>query len=390
MPNKYLDSVGLAEYTTLIKTALDDKADLASPALTGTPTAPTPTAGDDSTKIATTEFVQDEVANYLPLTGGSVTGNLTVSGTITGNVTGTASGNLPLSGGTVTGSVIFNARAKFKSSIDFFDEDAEHGRIYDLNNVFRITGGTNTSDGSYIDLSYTGGGTQQFRIVANDGTTQKLLVGNPDGTLSWAGNDVITSAGGTLTGNLAVNKQLFEMTNTTLNGRNSIFGGTNSNNGAFLFVYGKDHSNAAGNFVLHASDGTNTSELIGRPNGTLTWNDIRFGLGNGTYDLTFYSFGYLTASATALDLSFPYIAKNKDIRFNSLSATLRSYKGYLSPGGVGGSDILTGSTQGTWYKKNTSYPCIFRLVRSDGWGANGENNTLVVGELTANVTVTDA
>lgn len=32
-----------------------------SPALTGTPTAPTPAAGDDSTKVATTEFVNDAI-----------------------------------------------------------------------------------------------------------------------------------------------------------------------------------------------------------------------------------------------------------------------------------------------------------------------------------------
>lgn len=38
---------------------VDSKAPLASPAFTGTPTAPTPTAGDDSTKIATTEFVEN-------------------------------------------------------------------------------------------------------------------------------------------------------------------------------------------------------------------------------------------------------------------------------------------------------------------------------------------
>lgn len=42
-----------------LQDALDLKAPLASPALTGTPTAPTPTSGDDSTKIATTEFVND-------------------------------------------------------------------------------------------------------------------------------------------------------------------------------------------------------------------------------------------------------------------------------------------------------------------------------------------
>ena len=35
---------------------------LASPALTGTPTAPTPSADDDSTQVATTEFVQAEIA----------------------------------------------------------------------------------------------------------------------------------------------------------------------------------------------------------------------------------------------------------------------------------------------------------------------------------------
>ena len=42
-----------------------EKAPLASPAFTGTPTAPTPSAGDDSTKIATTAYVQGEVAKQI-------------------------------------------------------------------------------------------------------------------------------------------------------------------------------------------------------------------------------------------------------------------------------------------------------------------------------------
>lgn len=48
--------------TTYTKTdvdgLLDDKADLASPVLTGTPTAPTATAGTNTTQIATTAFVK--------------------------------------------------------------------------------------------------------------------------------------------------------------------------------------------------------------------------------------------------------------------------------------------------------------------------------------------
>ena len=54
-----------------INTALAEKAPLASPALTGAPTAPTPAAGDSSTKIATTAFVQGEQAALLrPMAAG--------------------------------------------------------------------------------------------------------------------------------------------------------------------------------------------------------------------------------------------------------------------------------------------------------------------------------
>lgn len=49
----YVDGV-----TSNIQTQLNSKAPLASPALTGTPTAPTATAGTNTTQIATTAFVQ--------------------------------------------------------------------------------------------------------------------------------------------------------------------------------------------------------------------------------------------------------------------------------------------------------------------------------------------
>lgn len=44
-------------------------ATLASPAFTGTPTSTTPTAGDDSTKIATTEFVNDAIDTAITNAG---------------------------------------------------------------------------------------------------------------------------------------------------------------------------------------------------------------------------------------------------------------------------------------------------------------------------------
>ena len=50
---------------TNLQTSLDAKAALASPALTGTPTAPTAIAGTNTTQIATTAFVSTAVANLI-------------------------------------------------------------------------------------------------------------------------------------------------------------------------------------------------------------------------------------------------------------------------------------------------------------------------------------
>jgi hypothetical protein len=60
-----------------LQAVLDAKAALASPALTGVPTAPTAAGGTDTTQLATTAFVQASVSDYaLPLSGGVLTGPL--------------------------------------------------------------------------------------------------------------------------------------------------------------------------------------------------------------------------------------------------------------------------------------------------------------------------
>lgn len=69
--------------TSSIQTQLDAKAALASPALTGTPTAPTAAVGTNTTQIATTAFVNNEIANDAPSktgTGASGTWAISISG----------------------------------------------------------------------------------------------------------------------------------------------------------------------------------------------------------------------------------------------------------------------------------------------------------------------
>lgn len=51
-----------------VQTALNAKAPLASPAFTGTPTAPTPSAGDNSTKIATTAWSRANCLRFINYT----------------------------------------------------------------------------------------------------------------------------------------------------------------------------------------------------------------------------------------------------------------------------------------------------------------------------------
>lgn len=60
--------------STAQQTALNLKANLASPALTGTPTAPTPISSVNTTQIATTAFVQTLAAQKAPLASPAFTG----------------------------------------------------------------------------------------------------------------------------------------------------------------------------------------------------------------------------------------------------------------------------------------------------------------------------
>ena len=92
MANTGLLELNGKDLTVVIDEETAEKAPLASPAFTGTATL-------NGNNIATTNQIPDtsafatktELAKYLPLTGGTVSGGLTVSGTITGTLNGNAS-----------------------------------------------------------------------------------------------------------------------------------------------------------------------------------------------------------------------------------------------------------------------------------------------------------
>ena len=75
-----------ANFATTVTTSLAAKAPLADPALTGTPTAPTASSGTNTTQIATTAFVQQEVTAAGSYNNASVDTHLNRSTASTGEV----------------------------------------------------------------------------------------------------------------------------------------------------------------------------------------------------------------------------------------------------------------------------------------------------------------
>ena len=116
-PNKIVKGAEIDDEFSAIQTSVNSKADTLSPTLTGTPLAPTATAGTVSTQVATTAFVDTAVTNGITnertatatLTNKTVTGTFT--GPLTGNVTGNASSATVLQNARTIGGVSFDGSA---------------------------------------------------------------------------------------------------------------------------------------------------------------------------------------------------------------------------------------------------------------------------------------
>ncbi len=105
-----------------LQTSLDAKAPLASPALTGNPTAPTQSASDNSTKIATTAYTDTAISNLVDSspstlnTLNELAAALGDDANFSTTVTNSIATKMPLAGGTFTGGII-GTTATFSDTI---------------------------------------------------------------------------------------------------------------------------------------------------------------------------------------------------------------------------------------------------------------------------------
>ena len=102
-PGKVIKGSEIDDEFDLIAAAVASKADINSPGLTGTPTAPTASVGTNSTQIATTAHVFAERSNTLTLTNKTVDlTNNTLTGTVAQFNTALSDGNFVTLAGTET------------------------------------------------------------------------------------------------------------------------------------------------------------------------------------------------------------------------------------------------------------------------------------------------
>ena len=120
----------------LIQTAVNSKANIASPTFTGTPTAPTATAGTNTTQLATTAFVQD--ATFITAVPADPTTTLTDGATVNWNMNNGTVATLTL-GGNRTMAAPTNLSVR--TFILVLIQDGTGSRTVTWNSVFKWPGG---------------------------------------------------------------------------------------------------------------------------------------------------------------------------------------------------------------------------------------------------------
>ena len=117
--NKIVKGTEITAELQAIRTAVNSKADSASPTLSGTPLAPTASSGTNTTQIATTAFVTTALSAIYPV--GSIYTNASVStnpGTLLGFGTWTAFGAGRVMVGFDSGNALFDTAEETGGSAD--------------------------------------------------------------------------------------------------------------------------------------------------------------------------------------------------------------------------------------------------------------------------------
>ena len=185
----------------------------------------------------------------------TITKNTIITYTDINTIITECNNKLSLSGGTITGTIYFD----------------DVGDISYSNNSDYRTLWIDRDNGNAIGIFDTDSPSNPGTILlrANDGSRTSDFWLYPNGTATLGGHSVLTSAGGTLTGQ--IKKASGSIISCTSDASYlSINGGTDYKHGARIVLSGKDTSGWTGELQLEAHDGTNGNVLRIFPSGEAT------------------------------------------------------------------------------------------------------------------------
>jgi hypothetical protein len=175
--------VDQATMGTALAADLANKANIASPTFTGTPSAPTPTSTDNSTNIATTAFVQAAIAATNIASDGTITsGSGAVISVEKGGTGATTASAARTNLGLVIGT---NVQAPLVAGTDYLVPTGSAASLTNFPTFNQNTTGT-SSNITEIVLPANGG-----TGLSATGTDGQVLTSTNSGTLTWTGTHYI-------------------------------------------------------------------------------------------------------------------------------------------------------------------------------------------------------
>jgi len=170
-----------ASFAATMTSALALKAPLASPTFTGTPAAPTPSAADNSTKIATTAYVDTADALKANLASPALTGSPTVPNQTAG-IANTVAANTAYVDAAVAAAAIASVRGALSGMVSSRNSntvlDITVGACRDDSNAANIVFAAAKS----IDTAGTGAGGLDTGALAASTTYHVFAISKADGT----------------------------------------------------------------------------------------------------------------------------------------------------------------------------------------------------------------
>ena len=291
-----------------------------------------------------------------------------VQGYVQEYVGSAVAGYLPLSGGTMTGDISGN-----KSWFSIFNVTS------DFTGSTFLAGGNTLSNGAYFRAngkSSTNGGGHAV-IVANNGTNSTEYRLYQSGIVKWNGAYLQSE----------VNSKDIRVASEDINSGSA---------GAFIDLIGRSSATNAGNFVIHANSSVGDKQLVGKPDGSFAWDgkniawDVKTGTTNGTISVNGSDVSvYTLPIASSNDLGGIKVGTNLSIDANGvLSATDTTYT--ITEGSANGTISVNGTDVSVHGLGSNAYSSTSYLPLSGGTmsgNITGGTQFRIFGDSSSNVVV---